>query len=256
MFTTCLELGVVKCKPSVDSILYKTTCTIHKESIMFAGHLAAGLALKKAEPRVNLGVLFFAALFSDLLLGLFVLLGIEQVHTPANFADIHYLTFTFPYSHGLLASLLWSLLVFLIAYQLGRTNGRPQGRVGLVIALAVFSHFVLDWIVHVPELPLLGETSPKLGLGLWNQLGIALALETLLVIGGLALYFQAVKPRRRVTRYGLVLLMLLVTVATVAGQAFSTTPPPATGAALSWIIQPIILGGVAYWLDHKPNAAK
>jgi hypothetical protein len=223
---------------------------------MFAGHLAAGLALKKAEPRANLGLLFFATLFSDFLLGLFVLFDIEQVHVPANFADIHYLTFTFPYSHGLLASLVWSLLAFLVVQQLWRTNGEQKWRVSLVIALAVFSHFLLDWIVHVPELPLLGESSPKLGLGLWNHLSLALTLETCLVIIGLALYFQAVKPSRRVTQVGVVLLMLLVTIATVAGQAFSNTPPPPTGAALSWIIQPLILGGVAYWLDRQPRSAK
>jgi hypothetical protein len=223
---------------------------------MFAGHLAAGLALKKAEPRANLGLLFFATLFSDFLLGLFVLFGIEQVHVPANFADIHYLTFTFPYSHGLLASLVWSLLAFLVVQQLWRPNGGQKWRVGLVIALAVFSHFLLDWIVHVPELPLLGESSPKLGLGLWNHLSLALTLETCLVILGLALYFQAVKPSRHITQVGVVLLMLLVTITTVAGQAFSNTPPPPTGAALSWIIQPLILGGVAYWLDRQPHSAK
>lgn len=223
---------------------------------MFAGHLAAGLALKKAEPRANLGILFFAALFLDFLLGLFILGGIEQVHTPANFADIHYLMFTFPYSHGLLASLLWSLLAFLIVQQLWRTKDAQKWPVGLVIALAVFSHFLLDWLVHAPELPLLGEASPKLGLGLWNHLALALTLETGLVIVGLALYFQAVKPTRRVTQVGLVVLMLLVTSATVAGQAFSNTPPPPTGAALSWIIQPILLGGVAYWLDRQPRRTR
>lgn len=220
---------------------------------MFAGHLAAGLALKQADKRVNLGILFFATLFSDFLLGLFILFGIEQVHVPANFQDIHYLMFTFPYSHGLLASLLWSLLAFLGVQQLWRTKGAQKWRGGLVIALAVFSHFLLDWIVHAPELPLLGETSPKLGLGLWNHLGLALTLETGLVIIGLALYFQAVKPTRRITQVGLVVLMLLVTIATVAGQAFSNTPPPPTAAALSWIIQPLVLGGVAYWLDRQPR---
>lgn len=218
---------------------------------MFAGHLAAGLALKKAEPGVNLGILFFASLFADFLLGIFVLLGLEQVHVPTNFADIHYLTFTFPYSHGLLASLLWSLLAFGVARQLWRVKSEQKRRVGLVIALAVFSHFLLDWIVHVPEMPLLGETSPKLGLGLWNQLTVALALESFLVIVGLVLYFNAVKPTRRLTQVGVVLLMIFVTFATIAGQTLSTTPPPPSGAALSWIIQPIILGGVAFWLDRK-----
>lgn len=223
---------------------------------MFAGHLAAGLALKKADQRINLGLLFFACLFADFLLGLFVLLGVEQVHIPANFADIHYLTFTFPYSHGLLASLLWSLLAFLLVQQLGRSKWKASGRVGLVMALAVFSHFLLDWLVHVPELPLLGAASPKFGLGLWNHLALALALESGLVLIGLVIYLRGVKPNQRKTRYGIVLLMVIVTLATVMGQAFSSEPPPPIGAALSWIFQPILLGGVAYWLDRGASPAK
>lgn len=223
---------------------------------MFAGHLAAGLALKKADQRVNLGILFFASLLADFLLGLFVLFGIEQVHVPANFADIHYLTFTFPYSHGLVASLLWSLLAYLVVQQRwSRTMGQ-KGKAGLVVALAVFSHFLLDSLVHIPDLPLLGETSPKLGLGLWNNLASALALEAVLVLIGLTLYFNAVKPNRRLTQIGVVVLMLLVTVATVVGQALNNAAPPPTSAALSWIIQPFVLGGVAYWLDRQPHLAK
>ncbi|MEZ4712933.1 MAG: hypothetical protein R3A44_37435 [Caldilineaceae bacterium] len=221
---------------------------------MFAGHLAAGLALKQVDKRVNVGWLFFASLFADFLLGLFVLSGLEQVHIPPNFQEIHYLTFTFPYSHGLAATLLWSLLAFVIARQLWPAKGAQRNRIGVVIALAVFSHFVLDWIVHVPEMPLLSEDSLKLGLSLWNHLAVALTLEALLVLGGLILYFQAVKPTRRLTQYGVPLLMIMVTLATVAGQALSNTPPPATAAALSWITQPIVLGGIAYWLDRKPAA--
>lgn len=73
---------------------------------MFVGHLGVALGLKRAEPRLNLGLLCFATLLLDFLLGLFVLLGIEQVHVPATYAALHYLTFTFPFSHGLLAHLL------------------------------------------------------------------------------------------------------------------------------------------------------
>ena len=75
---------------------------------MFAGHLATGLVLKKMERRINLGWLFFAALAYDSLLVIFTLLGLEQIHTE-GYAQTHYLTFTFPYSHGLAASVVWSL---------------------------------------------------------------------------------------------------------------------------------------------------
>ncbi|MCB0110662.1 MAG: hypothetical protein KDE53_32310 [Caldilineaceae bacterium] len=224
--------------------------------MMFAGHLAAGLALKQVDKRVNLGLLFFASLFADFLLGLFILSGLEQVHVPTNFQEVHYLTFTFPYSHGLVATVLWSFLAFVIGRQFWRAQGKQSNRIGFVIGLAVFSHFLLDWIVHVPEMPLLGANSPKLGLGLWNHLTMALIFEALLALIGLVIYLGVVKPTRRVTRYGVPLLMVVVTLATVSGQALNDTPPPSTGAALSWIIQPILLGGIAYWLDRKTGATQ
>ena len=102
---------------------------------MFAGHLAAGLVLKKMEKRLNLGWLFFATLFHDFLLGILVLLGWEQIHIPSNFAQTHYLTFTFPYSHGLAASMVWSGLVFGITYALlprWSANERQQAGGGLL----------------------------------------------------------------------------------------------------------------------------
>lgn len=219
---------------------------------MFAGHLAAGLVLKKMERRINLGWLFFAALFHDFLLGILVLLGLEQIHVPANFAQTHYLTFTFPYSHGLAASIIWSLLAFGITYVvLPRWTAKERKQAGLAIALAVFSHFVLDWFVHIPEMPLLGENSPKVGLSLWNNLLLALTLEAGLVVVGLIFYLIMVKPKTNLARYGVAVLLVLITVLTVTGQLFAETPPPVNGAAMSWIFQPFLICGLAYRFDKK-----
>ena len=219
---------------------------------MFAGHLAAGLALKKMNRRISLGWLFFAAMFHDFLLGILVLLGVEQVHVPANFAQLHYLTFTFPYSHGLAASIFWSALGFGIAYAaLSRWTQPERVSSALAICLAVFSHFVLDLIVHIPELPILGDSSPKLGFGLWNAAPLALTLEVGLVILGFFLYLNAVKPKSHWAVYALAFLMLFVSVMTVMGMVAGTTPPPANGAAMSWIFMPLLLSPLAFWLDKK-----
>ena len=186
---------------------------------MFAGHLAAGLILKKMERRLNLGWLFFASLFHDVLFGTFVLLGWEQVHIPANFAQTHYMTFTFPYSHGLTASIVWSALGFGIAYAvLPHWASKERKRAGLAIAFAVFSHFVLDWMVHIPELPLFGNDSPKIGLGLWNNLPLALTLEAALVVISFVFYIFMLKPKTNLARYGLATFMLMITVLTVTGM--------------------------------------
>jgi hypothetical protein len=219
---------------------------------MFAGHLAAGLVFKKMERRINLGWLFFAALFHDFLLGILVLLGLEQIHIPANFAQTHYLTFTFPYSHGLTASIVWSALAFGVTYAaLPRWTSKERKQAGWVVALTVFSHFVLDWFVHIPEMPLLGENSPKVGLSLWNNLPLALVLETALVIFGFVFYLITVKPKTKLARYGIAALMILITALTITGQLFADTPPPTNGAALSWIFQPFLICGLAYWFDRK-----
>lgn len=219
---------------------------------MFAGHLAAGLALKKVDRKLNLGWLFFAALFHDFLLGILVLLGIEQIHFPTDFAQKHYLTFTFPYSHGLAASVVWSLLAFGITYAaLPRWTAQERKRAGLAIGLAVFSHFVFDWLVHTPDLPLWNNVSPKIGLGLWDNLPLALIVEVALVVIGFVLYLIAVKPKSNLTRYGLGAFLLLTSLMTVMGQLFAETPPPAEGAAISWILQPFLICGLAYWFDRK-----
>ena len=46
---------------------------------MFAGHVGAAMAIGRAERRVNVGVLIFAAVFLDVVLWLLVLLGWESV---------------------------------------------------------------------------------------------------------------------------------------------------------------------------------
>jgi hypothetical protein len=70
-------------------------------------------------------------------------------------------------------------------------------RTGVVFGLVVVSHWILDIIVHVPDLPLFFEGSPLLGLGLWGSvpgLIAATVLEIVLLAGGILIY---VTPRRK-----------------------------------------------------------
>jgi hypothetical protein len=113
-------------------------------------------------PRVNVGWLIFAALLAHFLLGIFALFRLEQAHVPADYASRHYLTFTFPYSQGLVPLLLWGTLT---GFLLSRMQGEGRMRVFLVIAALVVSHFVLDGLVPVAGLRLAGENSPKFWTG-------------------------------------------------------------------------------------------
>jgi hypothetical protein len=113
---------------------------------MFAGHLGAALILKDPKSRVGLGTLFFCVMFMDVILWLLVLAGVEYVHIRASLQSMADITFDFPYSHGLLAALVWSALAGLVVSLRWRNNSAA-----FVVAAAVFSHFFLDWLVSHPR---------------------------------------------------------------------------------------------------------
>jgi hypothetical protein len=217
---------------------------------MFAGHVGAALVLKRAERRVNLGVLILAALLLDVLLWLFVLAGLERVIVPADYASRHYVTFVFPYSHSLAASLVWSILAGALTWMATAGWVGDRGWATVVVATAVFSHFLLDFLVHIPELPLLGETSPKVGLGLWNQMPVALMLEVLITVGGLLVFLRGV-PLGRGRTIGLVGLVVFVTTLTVAGMTVAPVPPSIPQLAISSDVGILLVAAVGGWLDRS-----
>ena len=124
---------------------------------MFAGHLGAALALGRVERRVNVGVFVVAALLLDALLWLFVLLGWESVSIPSDFARTHQAEFAFPYSHGLMASVSWSLLAGVTAWLVWSRRRAARWSAAALVAAAVFSHWLLDALVLVLVCGLVGR---------------------------------------------------------------------------------------------------
>ncbi|HVC19776.1 MAG TPA: hypothetical protein VNE16_06845 [Vicinamibacterales bacterium] len=222
---------------------------------MGPGHLGIGLALKRVDRRLNAGWLVFAAYLLDFLLGIFVLLGLEQVRVPPDLPARHYFLYSFPYSHSLVASLGWSALAALIAYAAVRGTAAARRLAALTIGAAVFSHFLLDVVVHVPEIPIAGASSPRLGLGLWNHLPLALGLEAALVAIGLALYLGAGRARAPVGRHGMVLFAGAMTIMMLMGQATLVAAPPPAVLAAGWILQSAGISLVVYWLDTQRTPA-
>ena len=218
---------------------------------MFVGHAAVGLGASRAVPRVNVGLLIFAALLADFLLGIFAAFGLEQSHVPPDFAVRHYLTFTFPYSHGLCALLLWGTI---LGASLCWVDARNRGRAFFVIAALVLSHFVLDGLVHVPELPLLGQNSPKFGLSIWNHLPLELTLETLMAGLGIAIYWS-LRSATKLGRWGMTIFVSLSTALTWT-QLWTVTPPTRAQLIPTWIIAPLVFSAIPYLLDHKRVAAQ
>jgi hypothetical protein len=217
---------------------------------MFAGHLGAGLIIKRFNPTINLGIIFLAVLFLDLVLWIFVLAGLERPVIPPEFRQRHYLTFFFPYSHGLLSSLIWSGLAGLTCYGLQNFRGAEKRHSSKIIALGIFSHFVLDYLVHIPEMPLLGPTSYHMGLGLWRHLPLALGLEASIALVGTWLFMRSSYLSPWHNRW-LAILMILVTSSTVAGQWLQTSRPQSAHLAISSLVGISIVGLAGFWIDRN-----
>ena len=221
---------------------------------MFAGHVGAALALGSGARRVNAGVLIFAALGLDLILWTLVLAGVEHAIVPADFARRRYFVFDFPYSHGLAASLGWSLLAACITGVATRSWQTGRGRAAAIVAAAVFSHWMLDALVHGTELPLLGPGSRLVGLGLWDHLPVELAVEAAIAAIGLVLFLSGSGLSRLRTR-GLALIVLTVIAMTVVGMTVAPAPSDMRQPAIVSFVMISVLSALGGWLgaDDRPS---
>ena len=219
---------------------------------MFAGHVGAALALGRMERRVNVGWLVLAALWLDAVLWCFVLLGWEAVTIPADFANTHQPAFVFPFSHGLLASLGWSVLAGAVAW--GCLRASAARRIATAcMAAAVFSHWLLDALVHAPEMPVAGTDSAKVGLALWNAMPLALALEAMLAIAGCWVFLSgAGLPRGRTI--GLAVLSAVVLASTVFGMTIAPPPPSAQAMAATSLFTIVVVSALAGWLARRGSS--
>jgi hypothetical protein len=213
---------------------------------MFVGHYGISFAVKSFDRRISLWLLFMAVQFVDVLWAIFVLLGIEKVRispgiTATNPLDLYYM----PYTHSLVAALVWAGSSF-IGYKFTRGSA---SRTALLVAAAVFSHWVLDLIVHRPDLPIY-DNKYKLGLGVWNYPALAFALEAGLLFGGLILYLRASKPVSSLGRYGMPVFGILLL--GLQGMVFFGAPPSSpVAAALTALVSYVLLAVIVFWLDRK-----
>lgn len=209
---------------------------------MFLGHFAVALAAKRVAPRQSLGTLFLAAQFADLLWPALLLLQIERVRIDATAMPIPLLFEHYPYSHSLLALTLWGLALGAVVWLATRD------RVGAaVVAALVVSHWGLDAIVHVPDLPLTPGGGPLIGLSLWSSNAATMVLELLLFAAALGLYVR-LRPEcvRRVGFWALVVFLLAI----YAGDRLGGSVPPSV-AAVAWVTQSMwLLVLWAWWIDR------
>jgi hypothetical protein len=218
---------------------------------MFVGHFGLAFGAKKAAPTVSLGALFLACQFADLLWPLLLLLGVEQVAITPGITTVTPLDFvSYPYSHSLLMLCVWGLLigaVYVVAT-------RSAIAAGVTLGLLVVSHWVLDVIVHRPDMPLTPTGATRLGLDLWSSLAATFVVEFAIFGAGVYIYARATTARDRIGSIGLWALVVFLGVVMVANVL---GPPPPTVSAIAWAAQAmwlLVLWG--YWIDrHRIRAS-
>ena len=202
---------------------------------MFVGHYGVSFYIKSREPRIPLWVLCVAVQLVDIAWGILVWLGIEKLAmvpgiTRASPLDLIYV----PYTHSLLAAFGWALLAFWLWIRWG---GKGTRRIGpaVLVGLAVLSHWVADFLVHRPDLPLYDNTA-KVGLGLWNYPLVSFPLEVVLL--GVAMWLWWRAAAGQASSRNLVFLWLAMT----AAQAYTnfgplpTSPVHFVGLALGFYL--------------------
>jgi hypothetical protein len=211
---------------------------------MFIGHYAVGLASKKLAPRASLGALMAAPILLDLLWPIFLLLGWEHVSIQPSSNPFLRLAFdSYPISHGLVAVVGWATLFAALYYGLTRYQSGA-----IVIWMGVFSHWLMDFIVHRPDLPLYAGGSRLVGLGLWNHRATTVAIEATLFAIGIFIYWRQTKAKDRVGEYafwGFIIFLLLA----YGGAAFGPAPPPSVKKIAIVTLCSALLIPWAWWFD-------
>jgi membrane-bound metal-dependent hydrolase YbcI (DUF457 family) len=216
---------------------------------MFVGHYGPGFLAKRADQSVPLWVLFLAVQLMDVFWSLFVLVGIEHVRIVPGFTKTNPLDlYDMPWTHSLPGSLGWSVLAAGV-YWLATRNRRGS----LLVGAAVFSHWILDLVVHKPDLALWDNTA-KVGLGLWDYPVLTLIVEGALVFGGLAAYLQVTRTRPGSRAYSVPVLVVVVFALQVG---MLVGPPPASDKAMAVtaFVSYFAIAGVVAWLERGREPA-
>jgi len=214
---------------------------------MFVGHYSVAFAIKTDENRIPLWVLFIAVQFLDYIWATLVLLGIEKLRvikgfTAGSMLDSYY----HPYSHSFVAALIWSALVALVYKKFWQA--KASNCAALLVALAVFSHWILDFIAHPRDLAIY-DNKWKVGLGLWNHRGLEFGLEIALLAGGIVLYLarnaMSAARKKAVVGFGLALIIIQI------GDTFVPRAPLSDRATAMgvWIFYTLFVI-VAYLLER------
>jgi len=212
---------------------------------MFIGHFGVGFAGKKIDKSASLGTYFMAAQWIDLVWPILLLLGVEKVAIEPGISAVSPFDFVYyPITHSLLGVIIWGVLFGVVYFLI-----KKKLKTAIILGALVVSHWVLDLIVHIPDLLLIPGLDIKVGLGLWNSFIGTLLVEGLIFVAGVYLYLKTTKAKNKTGTFalwGLIVFLVLIHIGNLIG------PPPDSVQAIAivgnaqWLI---ILWG--FWIDSN-----
>jgi glycerol uptake facilitator-like aquaporin len=217
---------------------------------MFIGHYAAALAAKAIEPKAPLWTLAAGCQLVDIGWSVFIIAGIERASVDPSLPGSALVLEHMPWTHSLPMTFVWSVGAVLLALALLRLPWWAS----IVVGLSVASHWLLDFLVHRPDLELwIG--GDKVGLGWWNYPVPEQALEIgLLAIAGAA--WAASRKAQGRTAWPapafIVFLVALQIVAILQPQPAGPLPPQAGATILAMYLLVVALAALA---DRRRNHA-
>jgi len=218
---------------------------------MFVGHYAAGLAIKAAYPKFNLGwVLLNVQALDFLNVGLSIA-GVETAEVVEGAPATDPYILHYPISHSLVGAALFSAVSAGLYWAL--TNRRvSDAKMGaLVVGIAVFSHFLLDVFTH-HALPLAPGSSVMLGLGIGQYVLPTIALELSLLLVAAILYWRRVKS----TWLGDVALLAFIAIIAAPFLSLLSNPAPvepSVSASLTVVAIFTVFAGLGALMDWFRN---
>lgn len=218
---------------------------------MFVGHFGPSFAAKAAARDAPLWLFVVAAQFVDYLWAVFILTGVEHARVDPDFTAMSALDlYDMPITHSLVAAIGWSVLFAFGARIVLRVKG--AGAL-LLLGTTVFSHWLLDLLVHVPDLPL-WPGGPKVGFGAWRDPGLTLALEFGVLSAGLCAYFFATRAKSLLGHIGPFLYAALCAAAFAVNAA--SPPPSIEAAAASALAAYTVFAFLAWLLCDRVRSAR
>jgi hypothetical protein len=212
---------------------------------MLVGHFAVAFGARRLDRTLSLGTLAFAAMFSDFLWALFMLVGVEHVDIrPGVRGAANYLVMTdVAWSHSLVMSAAWSVVFAGVYFALW---GNKRG--SALLLLVVISHWLLDVVSSPPALPLSPWHLDRFGLGLWSSVSATVIVEGGAWLAAILFYMRGTRargPTGAVALWAGIALLTAIWFDNIAGAAHAPHPQP-IGALIVFSL----LVGWTFWINR------